>query len=365
MQNFQHIMYCAPRLQQQPRRLRICREHLPGSEVGIRKACTLMMTRVNMIRRTAMRRATSCLILVLLTLMVLACQLGIRAQPAPAPPPPLPPPPPQPPAAGTVEHDSKVIDGYLYVRYFPPCAMMSAPAEWVAPIELTDLRSGSVIHLNGNGTLKESPKPDYKTEKGKTTLDAVLQDGDLVRQIVGRPTCPDKVYNPGVRQQYGWPDALAEDIGNPPMPKVGIGTSPPSIASPPPIVYPGWRGAHCWPMSGGNRECTDTATWKGFGEAGSLEVGLGTRVYLAIMGDEANSGVVRRARILPVQEKWSLRRLGNELHVGAEVHRAVATRGETLEKFVMPKLPAGIYILIADYESPLGEVEYGFKVELK
>lgn len=43
----------------------------------------------------------------------------------------------------------------------------------------------------------------------------------------------------------------------------------------------------------------------------------------------------------------------------------MATKGETLEKFVMPKLARGVYILIADYESELGEVEYGFKVEVK
>ena len=66
--------------------------------------------------------------------------------------------------------------------------------------------------------------------------------------------------------------------------------------------------------------------------------------------------------MFPAQEKWSTRKLGRMLHLGAEVHRVVATKGETLEKFILPKLPAGDYLLIASYESALGEVEYGFKV---
>ena len=86
---------------------------------------------------------------------------------------------------------TKVIDGYLYVRYFPPCALRGAPAIWVAPIELTDLRSRSVVHLNGNGTLKASPKPDYKTDEGRARLEAALEDSSVVEQIVARPECPD------------------------------------------------------------------------------------------------------------------------------------------------------------------------------
>ena len=85
------------------------------------------------------------------------------------------------------------------MEYIPPCAMMSAPAEWVAPIKLTDLSSGSIVYLNRNGTLKESPKPDYKTEEGKDTLETALKDSELVKEIVGRPACPDRVYKPDVQ----------------------------------------------------------------------------------------------------------------------------------------------------------------------
>ena len=111
--------------------------------------------------------------------------------------------------------------------------------------------------------------------------------------------------------------------------------------------------------------CEETADWKGFGDAEAMGASAGTRFYVAVRGDETNPGVVRRVEVFPVRMEWSLRKLGRELHLGGRAYRFVATKGETLEKFVMPKLPAGDYILIADYESPLGEVEYGFKVEVK
>ena len=304
------------------------------------------------------------MIIALLVLMMVGCELGSWGRAA-APNPPLPPAPPVPPSApgaGSVSADQKLVAGNLHVEYIPPCALRGAPAEWVAPIRLTDLRSGSVVYLNRNGSLRESPKPDYKTEEGRAALEAALKDKALVKEIVGRPACPEMVYNPTVMQRGGWPDAFAVDLGDPPMPRVAIGVSPRSIESTPRSVYPGWRGAYCWPVSGGVRECEDTADWKGFGGAEALGSG---RFYVAVLGDEDNPGVVRRVRVFPAQERRANRGRGRELHLGAEVHKVVATRGESLEKFTLPRLPAGDYMLIADYESPLGEVEYGFKVEVR
>ncbi len=140
------------------------------------------------------------MIIALLVLMMVGCELGVGARVAPTPMPPATPLPPATPApsaslpasgSGPTSADQKLVDGYLYVRYFPPCALRGAPAIWVAPIELTDLRSRSVVHLNGNGTLKASPKPDYKTDEGRATLEAALKDEALVKEIVGRPACPE------------------------------------------------------------------------------------------------------------------------------------------------------------------------------
>ena len=76
----------------------------------------------------------------LLSVMITGCQLELGAQPAPTPQPPATPLPPLAPSAGATSSDQKLVEDYLYVRYFPPCALRGAPAEWVAPIELTDLR---------------------------------------------------------------------------------------------------------------------------------------------------------------------------------------------------------------------------------
>ncbi len=143
-------------------------------------------------------------ILALLPLLIIGCQLGLGAQPAPTPLPPATPLPPVPPSANTPTpfekklqstprsmELTKVIDGYLYARYLPPCEIVRSPAEWVAPIILTDLRSGSVVYLNGNGTLKETPQPEYSTEEGKVALEAALKDKSVVKQIAARPECPD------------------------------------------------------------------------------------------------------------------------------------------------------------------------------
>lgn len=149
------------------------------------------------------RRSSATLIVLLLSmLMAVACQTETEPQLAPTPilpatplPPatPMPPPTPDPlatprPAAGEPDSNTKVIDGYLHVWYKPCPRNPPSPAEWIAPIILTDLRYGSVVYLNGNGTIKH--KPEYKTEEGRITLEAALKDRSIVEQIVARPQCP-------------------------------------------------------------------------------------------------------------------------------------------------------------------------------
>ncbi len=127
--------------------------------------------------------SASILFLLLVPLVTIGCQLGVRTQPAaPPPPPPLPTP---------TSNDQKIIDGYLQVNYIPTCALSSVPFTWVAPIRLTDLRSGSVIYLTRNGTPMDGREPDYKSEEGQATLEAALKDSALVKQIVVRPACPE------------------------------------------------------------------------------------------------------------------------------------------------------------------------------
>ena len=313
---------------------------------------------VNMI--TIRVTATASLAFLLLPMMIIGCQFGFGAQPAPTPvPPPLP-----VVKEGHVQtgwqigNNTKVIDGVLHVWYIP-CEPV--PAEWVAPIRLTDLRSGSYIYLNGDGTVNTKPDPDYKTKEGQIALESALKDSSLMEQVLTIPEC---MYRPIVQQRDGWPAAYEEDIGDPPMPKVAMAISKKPATSPGQYIYPGWRGAYCWPVSGGSRECEDTAIWEGFVQAEAILSGSDTTIYFTVLGDNDNLGRISRIQMLPALEKWSLRKLGRELNLGTEIHSVEAKQGETLEEFVVPELPGGIYMLITSYESPLGEVEHAFKVVL-
>ena len=87
------------------------------------------------------------------------------------------------------QNNTKIIDGNLHVWYIP-CPPIP-PASWVAAMVLSDLRSGSFVYLNRDGTVKESPEPVFLTEEGKVTLEAALKDSAVMEQVVARPECPE------------------------------------------------------------------------------------------------------------------------------------------------------------------------------
>ena len=61
---------------------------------------------------------------------------------------------------------------------------------------------------------------------------------------------------------------------------------------------------------------------------------------------------------------FTIQEEGPSLKLGEEVYSVEAEEGETLEQFVTPDVPEGVYLFITRYESELGEVSHGFKVEL-
>ena len=132
--------------------------------------------------------------LLLLQVLMVGCQLGIGMGADPTPHP-LPAPTPtleerRVPTGLQIGNNTKEIDGGLHVWYVP--CPPSPPAAWVASIILTDLRSGSHIYLNRDGSVKESPEPVYLTEEGQATLEAALKDSTVMEQIVARPECPER-----------------------------------------------------------------------------------------------------------------------------------------------------------------------------
>ena len=64
------------------------------------------------------------------------------------------------------------------------------PATWVASIILTDLRSGSHLYLNGDGSVRDSPSPDYRSDEGRKRFTQVLGDGSLMELILAPMECP-------------------------------------------------------------------------------------------------------------------------------------------------------------------------------
>ena len=322
------------------------------------------------------------LILALLPPMTMGCQLGIGAQPTSTPIPPvtpLPPATPLPPSAATLTpfetklksaprsmELTKIIDGYLHVRYLPPCEIVPSPAEWVAPMKLTDLRSRSYAYLNRDGTVRAS---DFSSEEGRATLEAALEDSSVMEQIVARPECPEIYRRVNVGQPRfcggldGWPDHEADGIGHPPMPKVGLSKDDPTRGT---CMGNGWMGSYCWPMSGEARRCEERDDWSQLAGAETYGLIKGPRnAHMTVVGGSTYSGRVSRIRMFPMWEEPSILKLGAVVKLGEEAYSLHVQDGDTIAQFPKPDIPGGLYLLVASYESPLGEVEYGFKVELK
>ena len=140
--------------------------------------------------------------------LLLLAVVGCAASPAPAAPggtgtavaedptaqrPPLPPTPTQderdvqtPTEYG---NNTRIVDGDIHVWYVPTCPPVP-PATWVASIILTDLRSGSHLYLNRDGSVRTSPPPDYRTEEGRERFAEVLEDSSLMELVLTFPKCP-------------------------------------------------------------------------------------------------------------------------------------------------------------------------------
>ena len=61
-----------------------------------------------------------------------------------------------------------------------------------APITVTEMYSGSIIYLNGDGSVSVTQKPDYKTGEGRTRLQKALNDRSTMKLILALPKCPER-----------------------------------------------------------------------------------------------------------------------------------------------------------------------------
>ncbi|MYA61631.1 MAG: hypothetical protein F4X94_03540 [Dehalococcoidia bacterium] len=85
--------------------------------------------------------------------------------------------------------NTRIVNGELHVWHIPTCPPVP-PATWVASVILTDLRSGSNLHLNRDGSIRDSPAPNYRSDEGRDRLATVLEDGALIDLILAPFECP-------------------------------------------------------------------------------------------------------------------------------------------------------------------------------
>ncbi len=86
-------------------------------------------------------------------------------------------------------YNTRVVDGDIHVWHRPHCRPVP-PATFVASVILTDLRSGSHLYLNRDGSVRESPAPDYRTDEGRERFAEVLEDSSLMELILTPFECP-------------------------------------------------------------------------------------------------------------------------------------------------------------------------------
>ena len=112
----------------------------------------------------------------LLALTLVGCQLGIGAGA------------PEDRVVPGAQPHTKIVDGYLHVAHSPcPPSMVAPPAA----ITVTELYSRSIIYLNGDGSVSETQKADYKTDEGRERLQKAIADRSTMELIRKLPKCPE------------------------------------------------------------------------------------------------------------------------------------------------------------------------------
>ncbi len=147
-----------------------------------------------------------------------------------------------------------------------------------------------------------------------------------------------------------------------PVPNVGVATPTiASVAQPPPLPqvslehggrsYQGWRGSYCWPVSANSRVCADSVGWQGFDKVSAVLMKRGDAFSIRISGSDPASDEFRVRASIPQETRLAVK-------PGEELFSSDSLEGLRLD------LPAGVYFVSTFYESQLGDVSFGFKVEI-
>lgn len=116
-------------------------------------------------------------------------------------------------------------------------------------------------------------------------------------------------------------------------------------------VHNGRQGSYCWPVTANSNVCVDKIGWEDFDSSPVLSVKRGDDLSVVVRTDEAIPGEVQ-VQVYTVEGTKPFLAPGDEVYSGS------AGEGTTLD------LEPGVYFLSAFYKSGLGDVSYGFKLEM-
>ena len=115
--------------------------------------------------------------------------------------------------------------------------------------------------------------------------------------------------------------------------------------------YQGRRGSYCWPISANSRICADSAGWRGFDEAPTVRMKPGKGFRIVVAGDGSSLDQVRVATFTVLETK-------PVLTWGEEVYSTNSREVPALD------LPVGVYFVATFLKFQVGDVFYGFKIEI-
>ena len=116
-------------------------------------------------------------------------------------------------------------------------------------------------------------------------------------------------------------------------------------------VHHGKQGSYCWPVSVNRKPCIDKIGWEDFDSAPAVSVKRGDALSVVVTTDESSPGEVH-------VQVYTVQMTEPSLVPGDVVFSGPAADGTRLD------LPPGVYFLSAFYKSGLGDVSYGFRLEM-
>ena len=116
--------------------------------------------------------------------------------------------------------------------------------------------------------------------------------------------------------------------------------------------YQGRRGSYCWPVSAASRVCAHRTQWRRFDEVPPVLMKRGDEFSVVVTSDDSSPREVKTS-VFTVLETEPVLKMGEEVY-----------SSDALDRITLD-IPPGFYVLSTSYKSQLGDVSYGFKLEIE